>query len=266
MGVWVLWNQADDLEWPKPSEGLFSASLASRPNAPTMYGHVLPRGNGKGLPFAVVAASAASPHTAFGEATGYRFDMRGKAHVGEKKHRWNTVPPAAYCWVPNAFPYFPAPEVGPRTLLDFVAGDASFVLEALLALAAYLDAKYDDKAVHDRTESRAKRRRTDFIGQILAALDRPGGRHRRIALPFARMAPAAKTTTPEPRGSEGEGSDSSSNRLGHTRLEQKRLGRHNASEGGEGALVSMCASSSSTRPQQFFVGLGIHRSARFPWL
>ena len=101
--------------------------------------------------------------------------MRGKAHFGQYKHRWDTVSLAAYCWVPNAFPHFPAPEVGPRTLLDFVAGDASFVLEALLALAGYLDAKYHDKAVHDRTESRANRRRTDFNGQILAALAVPVG-------------------------------------------------------------------------------------------
>ena len=144
-GVWIMFNQAPDSPWPRTSEGPFSASWSATPNAPFIFGQVLTTcGASRGrVPFAVVAASLARPHAEPGEPTGYRFVTRVTHHDSRQSYSWTLCPRAAYCWVPDAFPHFPEPVAGPRTLVDFVAGGASFVVEALLTLSMYIHEEFE---------------------------------------------------------------------------------------------------------------------------
>ena len=176
-GVYIMYNQAPDHEWPKPSEGPFSQFLALTPNAPMVFGHVL-QGRGKGLPFAVVEASPALPHTELGTITGYRLHNPGHHHDG----RTRAIPRAAYCWSPNTFPRSLDLEDTTFTLPDFVTGEALFVLEELLAIVRYLDIqapKFADK--------RSYRIRRDAKRQILRALGRERATKRKV-LACERMA------------------------------------------------------------------------------
>ena len=102
-GVWIMFNQAPDSPWPRPSEGPFSASWSATPNAPFIFGQVLTTcGASRGrLPFAVVAASLACPRTEPGgyrrrrEPTGYRFVTRVTHHDSRQSYSWTPCPRAA---------------------------------------------------------------------------------------------------------------------------------------------------------------------------
>ena len=96
-------------------------------------------------------------------------------------------PLAAYCWVPGVFLDFPPPGVGPRTLLDFVAAGASFVVEALRKLATYIhehSSRYKGHYKMVRTRCRAH----DALGQIAAALDQSDGENEVVVMPEERRA------------------------------------------------------------------------------
>ena len=170
-GVWVMYNQAEDLPWPTRVEGPFRASWAAKPTAQYMYGRILyngrksPHGWYRGTPFAVVEASDVFRPMAHREVTGYRWN---RYHGRD--------PLAAYCWVPDLFLDFPPPEVGPRTLVDFVAAGASFVVEALHTLAMYIH----ENKLGSRTRS------ADALGQIAAALGQSDDEDRIIVMPDGR--------------------------------------------------------------------------------
>ena len=183
-GVWVMYNQAEDLPWPTRVEGPFRASWAAKPTAQYMYGRILYNGRKsssgwyRGTPFAVVEASSDSPHMAPREVTGYRYCYHGTDPKGIKSYSTFDSPLAAYCWVPALFLDFPPPEVGPRTLVDFVAAGASFVVEALHTLAMYI-----------RENKLASCRRSgDALGQIAAALGQSDGEDHIIVMPSERLA------------------------------------------------------------------------------
>ena len=111
----------------------------------------------------------------------YRYFYHETDPKGIQSYSTFASPLAAYCWVPDLFPDFPPPEVGPRTLVDFVAAGASFVVEALLTLAMYSHEHRDPKL-------RSRRRTADAKGQIAAALGLPDGDHRIIFMPLERQA------------------------------------------------------------------------------
>ena len=104
----------------------------------------------------------------------------------------NVYPPfssplAAYCWVPGVFLDFPPPGVGPRTLLDFVAAGASFVVEALRKLATYIHEHSSRYIGHHKMEW-TRCRAHDALGQIAAALDLSDGENKVVVMPKERRA------------------------------------------------------------------------------
>ena len=163
-GTYIMYNQAPDQAWPKPSQGPFSLSLALTPHAPMFFGFV-PQSQGKVLPFAVVEASRPLPHADVGAITGYRWEEisrnAGRVHDGKAR----TIPRAAYCWSPNTLPHLLDPEATTFTLADFVTSEAVFVLEGLLAIVGYLACH-----VPRRADTRSHRIRLVVKREILTAM------------------------------------------------------------------------------------------------
>ena len=158
-----------------------------------MYGRILSNGLRSdkgwyhGLPFAIVEASCARPRAGLGEITGYRYFYHEPGTNCTKSYSPIASPLAAYCWVPGVFLDFPPPGVGPRTLLDFVAAGASFVVVALRKLATYIHEQSSRFKGHEKMEW-TRCRAHDALGQIAAALDLSDGENKVVVMPKERRA------------------------------------------------------------------------------
>ena len=137
-GTYILYNQSRRQEWPKLREGHFSQTMALTPNARIIYGQV-EQSYWYQCPFAIIEASRPLPLADRGTITTYRRAQRSRKPWHLHYGRSRTIPVAAYCWSPNKFPQYLDTRNNTFSLADFVAAEAMFVVEALLAIVRYLD-------------------------------------------------------------------------------------------------------------------------------
>ena len=175
-----MYNQSRKQEWPKLREGSLSQTMALTPNARIIYGHV-EQSHWYQMPFAIMEASRPLPLADLGTITSYR-----RAQISRKPWRLHdgrsrTIPLAAYCWSPNKFPQYLDTRNNTFTLADFVAAEAMFVVEALLAIVRYLDVE-----VPRGVDKRSYRIRHGVKKQIFKTL-RPKRDSTCTKIPFGRM-------------------------------------------------------------------------------
>ena len=179
-GTYIMYNQSRKQEWPKLREGHFSQTMALTPNARIIYGHV-EQSHWYQMPFAIIEASRPLPLADRGTITTYRRAQRSRKPWHLHYGRSRTIPVAAYCWSPNKFPQYLDTRNNTFSLADFVAAEAMFVVEALLAIVRYLDVE-----VPRGVDKRSYRIRHGVKKQIFKIL-RPKRDSTCTKIPFGRM-------------------------------------------------------------------------------
>ena len=158
-GIWIFYNQADDMDWPTNRDGPFRADWnTSYDLVQCRYGNIhasggATGGSASGYPFAVVSAHCPEPLNPQ-ETFGYRYWNPQRVY-------WTPCPRAAYCWRENPFPTSMASNQGSATLLDMPA----YVLRGLLQLATYIETEFErhDKEGAFIERARAENRRAGDI-------------------------------------------------------------------------------------------------------